>query len=112
MIKIHTKLGAEVMATIPGEDRMVEAVRHHHEALDGSGYPDGLRGEDIPLWARIIHLADAYVNLTTDHHFTSARTSEQALNEVEGLSGLRFDGLLVRLLIRQLKAEKASRLDS
>jgi len=111
LIKIHASVGAEIVGTLPGSERMFEAVRHHHEALDGSGYPDNLRGEEIPLWARIINLADAYVNHTTDRNFMAARTSEQALQEIERFSGLRYDGLLVRLLLRQLKAEKASRLE-
>jgi diguanylate cyclase (GGDEF)-like protein len=112
LVKLHSIVGAEIVGTIPGSERMLEAVRHHHEALDGSGYPDGLRGEAIPLWARIINLADAYVNLTTDHNFTSVRTSDQALQEIEKLSGVRYDGMLVRLLIRQLKTEKSTRIES
>ena len=80
---------------------------HHHEAFDGSGYPDGLRGEQIPLWARILAIADAYVNMTTDRSFAPAKSSEQALAELEKLSGIRYDGMLVRILFRELKTERA-----
>src|SRR5262249_43481131 len=100
------------MEVVPGGERMRKAIEYHHEALDGSGYPAGLRGEQIPLWARIIGLADAYVNMTTDRSFAPAKTSDQALVELEKLSGIRYDGMLVRLLIPQLKAEKASSLGS
>ena len=107
LMKIHARIGGEVLAIIPGGERMKKAVEHHHEALDGSGYPSGLRGEQIPLWSRIIGLADAFVNMTTERSFAPAKSHEQALAELERLSGIRYDGMLVRLLIRQLKSERA-----
>jgi HD-GYP domain-containing protein (c-di-GMP phosphodiesterase class II) len=60
------------------------------------------------LWARILSLADAYVNMTTDRSFASAKTSQQAMAELEKLSGTHFDGMLVRILARELKEEKPS----
>ena len=107
MMKIHPRIGGEILAIVPGGERMKKAIEHHHEALDGSGYPSGLRGEQIPLWSRIIGLADAFVNMTTDRSFAPAKSNEQALAELERLSGIRYDGMLVRLLIRQLKSERA-----
>jgi len=82
-------------------------VEHHHEAFDGTGYPAGLRGEQIPLLARILGLADAFANMTSERSFAPAKSIDQALIELEKLSGTRYDGMLVRLLIRQLKTEKA-----
>jgi HD-GYP domain-containing protein (c-di-GMP phosphodiesterase class II) len=99
-----------MVGTIPGSIMLQKAIEHHHEAFDGSGYPNGLRGEQIPLWARILCLADAYVNMTTDRSFAPAKTTEQALVELEKLSGTRYDGMLVRVLIRQLKSGKAQSL--
>jgi HD-GYP domain-containing protein (c-di-GMP phosphodiesterase class II) len=109
LTKIHARMGAEIVGTIPGSERMRKAVEHHHESLDGSGYPGGWRGEQIPLWARILSLSDAYVNMTTDRTFAPAKSSDQALAELERLSGIHYDGMLVRLLIRQLKTEKTAR---
>src|SRR5215469_10073123 len=109
LTKIHARMGAEIVGTIPGSERTRKAVEHHHESLDGSGYPGGWRGEQIPLWARILSLADAYVNMTTDRTFAPAKSSDQALAELERLSGIYYDGMLVRLLIRQLKTEKTAR---
>jgi diguanylate cyclase (GGDEF)-like protein len=106
-MKEHARVGSEIVATIPGSVMLQKAVEHHHEAFDGSGYPNGLRGEQIPLWARILGLADAYVNMTTERSFASAKTTEQALAEIEKMSGTRYDGMLVRVLIRQLKTGKA-----
>jgi diguanylate cyclase (GGDEF)-like protein len=108
LMKMHSRVGAEILGAIPGSGVMQQAVQHHHEAFDGTGYPAGLRGERIPQWARILAIADAYVNMTTERSFAPAKSNEQALAELEKLSGTRYDGMLVRILIRELKAEKAS----
>jgi diguanylate cyclase (GGDEF)-like protein len=105
-IKMHAHVGAEIVGAIPHCQMMREAIEHHHQRFDGSGYPDGLRGEQIPLWARIIALTDAYANMVTEQSFASARTPEQALDELSKMSGTRFDGMLVRLLLRGLKSER------
>src|SRR5438309_6236907 len=106
-MKMHARIGAEIVGTIPGSVMLQKAVEHHHEAFDGSGYPNGLRGEEIPLWGRILALADAFVNMTTERSFAPAKTPEQALAEIEKLSGTRYDGMLVRVLLRQLRTGKA-----
>ena len=108
-IKEHAHFGAEIVGTVPGNEMMKKAIEYHHEAFDGSGYPAGLRGEQIPLWARILAIADAYVNLTTDRALAPGKTSEQSLAEMEKLSGIRYDGMLVRILMRELKGEKPYR---
>ena len=108
LVKVHTRVGGEIVGTLPNSENMRKAIEHHHEAFDGSGYPSGLRGEEIPLWARILSLADAYVNMTTDRSFAPAKTSQQAMAELEKLSGTHFDGMLVRILARELKEEKPS----
>jgi diguanylate cyclase (GGDEF)-like protein len=108
VVRNHPRLGAEVLRTIPASQQIEDAIKCHHEAFDGSGYPRGLRGEDIPLWGRILAVADAYVNMTSDRSFQPAKTNEQAVAELERMSGTRFDGMIVRLLARQLKAERAT----
>jgi diguanylate cyclase (GGDEF)-like protein len=108
LVKMHAHVGAVMVGTIPYSDMMREAIEHHHQRFDGSGYPDGLRGEQIPLWARIIALTDSYANMVTEQSFSAARTPEQALEELSKMSGIRFDGMLVRLLLRSLKSERMS----
>jgi len=108
LAKMHAKVGSEIVATIPGGEVMAKAVEHHHEAFDGSGYPAGMQGDEIPLWARIICVADAFVNMTTDRSFAAAKRSDQAIAEMESLAGIRYDGMMVRLLSRLLKTEKVS----
>ncbi len=108
LLKMHSRVGSEIVATLPRSAMIIKAIECHHEAFDGSGYPAGLRGEEIPLWGRIIAVADAYANMTSDRIFTNAKSTEQALIELGKMSGVRFDGMLVRILVRELKAEKAS----
>ena len=106
LLKMHSHVGAEILATVPDSEKLQAAIEHHHESFDGAGYPSGLTGEQIPLWSRIISIADAYVNMTTERSFAPAKTTEEALAELEKLSGTRYDGMLVRILIRQLKPDR------
>jgi diguanylate cyclase (GGDEF)-like protein len=108
LLRMHPQIGAEIVGIVPHSNMMREAIEHHHQRFDGSGYPDGLRGEEIPLWARIIGLTDAYANLVTEQSFSAARTPDQALDELVKMSGTRFDGMLVRLLLRGMRSERAS----
>jgi diguanylate cyclase (GGDEF)-like protein len=107
-LRAHAHIGAEIVSTIPQSSTMRLAVEHHHQHFDGSGYPGGSQGEQIPLWARIIGLTDAYANMITEQSFSAGRTSAQALDELAKMSGTRFDGMLVRVLLRELKSERAS----
>ena len=107
VIKTHSAVGAEVLRSIPDGKLLEQAVASHHEAFDGTGYPAGLHGESIPLWARIIAVSDAYVNMTSDRSFAPAKSHEKALAELEQLSGTRYDGMIVRVFARQMKMEKA-----
>jgi diguanylate cyclase (GGDEF)-like protein len=107
-LRMHAHIGAEIVGIIPHSAMMREAIEHHHQHFDGTGYPDGLRGEEIPLWARIIGLTDAYANMVTEQSFAAARTPDQALEELVKMSGTRFDGMLVRLLLRALRSERMS----
>jgi diguanylate cyclase (GGDEF)-like protein len=108
LVRMHAQVGAEIVGIIPRSVMMREAIEHHHQRFDGSGYPGSLKGEQIPLWARIIGLTDAYANMVTEQSISAARTPDQALDELAQMSGTRFDGMLVRLLLRGLKSERTS----
>ena len=103
VMKTHPQVGAEVLRSIPEIEHVAQAIESHHEAFDGSGYPFGLKGENIPLFGRILAVVDAYTNMTSDRSFALPKTDEQALAELEMLSGTRFDGMIVRLFARLLK---------
>src|ERR1700719_3318956 len=107
LLKNHPRFAGEVLATMPDAARIKKAVECHHEHLDGSGFPRELKGDDIPLWGRIIAVANTYVNLTSDRTLTPAKTSEQAITELERGSGTKYDGMLVRILARELKSERS-----
>jgi HD-GYP domain-containing protein (c-di-GMP phosphodiesterase class II) len=107
-VRRHAQVGAQIVGMLPRSENMCSAIAHHHQRFDGSGYPDGLIGEEIPVWARIIGLTDAYANMLTEQSISAARTPDQALDELAKMSGTRFDGMLVRLLLRELKSERMS----
>jgi diguanylate cyclase (GGDEF)-like protein len=107
LVKNHSAIGARIVGTIPESDAITAIIRHHHERVDGGGYPDKLIGEQIPIGARIICVADAYVSMIADRPFVEAHTSNQAMDELEANSGTQFDGLIVRLFLRYMQKQKA-----
>lgn len=108
MVKAHPAAAAEIAACIPDGDLVNRIVRHHHERMDGSGYPDGLKGEEIPLGARILAVADAYLTMTSDRPFAARMSHEEAIRELERCSGKQFDTHVVQAFLRQLKGDLAT----
>ncbi len=96
----HPVTGAEIIAQIPRLQAVAAIVRGHHEHMDGSGYPDGLRGEEIPLGARIVAVADAYDALTTNRAYRMGRTPIEAIRELLRGAGTQFDPQVVGMLVR------------
>jgi diguanylate cyclase (GGDEF)-like protein/putative nucleotidyltransferase with HDIG domain len=99
VIKRHPVLGAEMLAPMEELAPAVPAVRYHHERFDGRGYPDGLRGEDIPLVARVVCVADAFDTMARDRPYGYGLSRRAALEEVERNSGTQFDPQIVRALL-------------
>ena len=77
-------------------------IRHHHERWDGSGYPDGISGEEIPLGARVIAVADAFDTMTTDRPYSTAMSDEAAVREITRWSGTHFDPVVVNAFLRSV----------
>jgi HD-GYP domain-containing protein (c-di-GMP phosphodiesterase class II) len=77
-------------------------IRHHHERIDGKGYPDGLKGEDIPLLARIVCVADSYDSMTSDRPYRPAGIKKYAVAELKRCSGTQFDPVAVKAFLRVL----------
>jgi diguanylate cyclase (GGDEF)-like protein len=107
LLKIHPIVGSQIVENLSGSERVRKYVRHHHERFDGTGYPEALKGEAIPLGARIIAVADAYVNMTTDRSYSPAMQPMEAARELELQSGTQFDGMIVRILTAHLKGERS-----
>ncbi len=86
-IRQHPVMGAVIVAAVPGLEGTLDSVRHHHERWDGQGYPDGLRGEQTPLLARLMAVADAYSAMTSDRPYRKGKTSAQAQAVLEAGAG-------------------------
>jgi HD-GYP domain-containing protein (c-di-GMP phosphodiesterase class II) len=101
---MHTEIGDSLLRGLEFPAEIRHMVRNHHEHWDGTGYPDGLAGEQIPLAARILCIADVYDALTTRRSYRGAFSSEQALSIMEREAGSMFDPALFRkfaVMIRQ-----------
>ena len=97
LMMAHAALGAAIVEHAGPLAAIAPVVRHHHEWWDGSGYPEGLRAEAIPLGARIVTLADTLDSMTTDRPYRAARSMEDALGEIDRCSGTQFDPSLAAL---------------
>jgi len=100
LAKRHAILGAELLEQFPLFERGATYVRHHHERWDGSGYPDGLAGEEIPLGARILCVSDSFQAMIEDRPYRPALPLYAALMEIQVHSGTQFDARVVRALFR------------
>jgi putative nucleotidyltransferase with HDIG domain len=101
----HPVWGAEILAQGEGFEVARRIARWHHENIDGSGYPDGLRGEAIPLEARIVRIADAFDAMTHARPYKPPRAIEWALEELARCAGTQFDPELARLFIDQVRGD-------
>jgi len=100
LLQSHPVRSAELISTISTLQGAIEkAVRHHHENFDGTGYPDGLSGDDIPIGARIIMIADTLDAMTTDRPYRTALPFERVLEEVRKFAGKQFDPQLAELVL-------------
>lgn len=95
----HAEDGAEILKLVAPLQNHIPAVLHHHERFDGTGYPKGLKGDEIPIFAAIISIADAYDAMTSSRSYRKARSSEQALEEIRRCRGKHFAPLISDLFI-------------
>ncbi len=101
-VKAHSSIGADMVARIPNMEPMVPWIRHSHEHVDGSGYPDGLAGDPIPLGSRILLVADAFDAMTSDRSYRPALPTEVAVAELRRHAGTQFDAGCVEALVAVL----------
>jgi putative two-component system response regulator len=101
VVRTHALLGARVLTG--GDSELLEVaeriVRHHHERWDGTGYPDGLAGEDIPTVARIAHVADVFDVLVHERPYKDSWSTEAAAEEIKGGAGTQFDPEIVQAFL-------------
>jgi putative nucleotidyltransferase with HDIG domain len=94
----HTTIGARILSKMEPEDRMIQATevaKYHHEKMDGSGYPEGLRGDSIPFDARIVAVADAFDAMTTDRPYAQGISYQEGVAEIIRCKGTHFDPKVV-----------------
>jgi HD-GYP domain-containing protein (c-di-GMP phosphodiesterase class II) len=102
VMKQHPVIGERIVARIPGLEDVARAIRHEHERWDGKGYPDGLKGAEIPLASRIVLVCDAYHAMTSDRPYRQAMPIEDARAELVRHAGTQFDPVIVGALLSSL----------
>jgi HD-GYP domain-containing protein (c-di-GMP phosphodiesterase class II) len=101
IMNAHPVLGAQIIAPVTRLSRELPIIRHHHEWYNGSGYPDRLIGDEIPLLARVLHVADAFEAMTAQRPYRmTPLTAEQALGELRKFAGIQFDPKVVDAFVR------------
>jgi putative nucleotidyltransferase with HDIG domain len=102
LVRSHVRVGYDLLARVPALQSIARVVLHHHEWYDGSGYPDGLKGDEIPLAARIICVVDAYCAMVTKRSYKEAYSDGRARDELKRCSGTQFDPRVVDAFLAML----------
>ena len=112
MLRTHAAVGADVVSRVPALRPLAPIIRAHHEQWDGSGYPDGLRGDDIPMGARMVAVVDAYGAMTSDRPYRKGRSSETARDELRRCAGTQFDPNIVDVFLQLLETDDLALIDA
>jgi response regulator RpfG family c-di-GMP phosphodiesterase len=99
-IKRHCEIGEHILGPVIDSQEVLKTVRHHHERYDGTGYPDGLKGKQIPLGARILAIADTYDAMTSERPYRTAMSTEIACAEIEHCKGAQFDPAVTDVFLK------------
>lgn len=102
MVKSHTQLGSKVLENFTAIDGIRDGALYHHEGYDGTGYPEGLKGEDIPLYARIICVADSYDAMNSNRCYRGHLEQDSILEELNANAGTQFDPTIVKHMIAMI----------
>lgn len=102
IIKLHPSIGAKIIKPVKNLSEIMPGVKYHHESLDGSGYPEGLRGDQIPLQARIIAIADVWDAITSDRPYRKGMEKDKAIEVLKSMAGLKLDEELVNIFIEKV----------
>jgi diguanylate cyclase (GGDEF)-like protein len=110
-IKEHPSIGADILDPVKFPWPVLPVVKHHHERWDGHGYPDGLKGEEIPITARVLAVADVYDALTSTRSYRTAWTHDRAVEELQKNSGTHFDPTIVAAFLSVVDKVRATMAD-
>ena len=103
LVKLHPQIGLRILKRVYGFEHILDQIEMHHENYDGTGYPYGIKGERIPLAARVIRVADAFDAMTTDRSYRPAFSPESAMDAISAGSGTEFDPRCAREFLRFLR---------
>ena len=112
LLKTHPQMGAQIIRHVPDLANCVPGIQHHHEHWDGTGYPSGLNGENIPLDARIIAIADAYAAMTSIRPYRKAMSPKDAIEELKRSAGTQLDPKLTELFVSITEASLSQKLET
>ena len=106
----HPDVGASIVENIKGKEveSIVGIVRHHHEDFDGTGYPTGLAGENIPFLARVLRVADSYDAMTSRRPYRRRMAKKKVLSEIKGGRGTQFDPAAAEAMLKLIRAGSLS----
>lgn len=104
-MKKHPQIGADIITPVSSLAHVAPFILSHHEHFDGSGYPYGLKGDEIPLEARILSVVDAFCAMTDGRIYRAAKTQAQAMEELRRCSGTHFDPRIVDVFLNILERE-------
>jgi putative nucleotidyltransferase with HDIG domain len=107
----HPELGMEILKHVIDLVNCLPAILHHHEHFDGTGYPGGLKGEEIPMEARLLHIADAYDAITSMRPYHNQSSPQEAIDELRRCSGTQFDPGLVKVFCRIMETNLPRRME-
>jgi HD-GYP domain-containing protein (c-di-GMP phosphodiesterase class II) len=107
-VKKHPRIGYNIVKEITFLQSEATAILHHHERIDGKGYPNGLKGDELSPFAKILNAADSYDAMTTDRPYRRALTNDEAILELKNNSGTQFDPKIAETLIEIIKEEQAA----
>jgi putative nucleotidyltransferase with HDIG domain len=99
LIKLHPRKGADILAPIKPLHPVIPIIRHHHERVDGKGYPDMLKGDEIPLLARILCVADSFDAMVAERPYKAALRKEDAIEQIKSKTGTQFDASVVETFL-------------
>ncbi|HYP47727.1 MAG TPA: HD domain-containing phosphohydrolase, partial [Thermoleophilaceae bacterium] len=108
LCELHPRIGSRIIENVPGLSEMMPAVLHHHERYDGSGYPSGLKGEEIPLEARIVCVADSFSAMTSKRPYRDGMSAAWACEELKRCAGSQFDPKVVALFVDEVQSRPPS----
>ena len=105
-MKSHPVIGVKILQPVGFLQSTSDIIHHHHERIDGKGYPDGLKNEDIPFEARLVSIADAWDAMISDRSYRKRMSTEQALYELQNHAGSQFDAYMIKAFVDMIKKDK------